>query len=396
MRSAAARPGERGPSGARPLRRSSRTLLCAESSCGWRRTISPTAGPSSSTRSPTAPSATRSYERGAARDPRARLPLLGGRSADRFGLWRAGWSATRISRSSSRGGARARPACANVRRRADAAWHARGRCDGGCPTLGFDRPSLAPRSRWTRAVSCGSRSRAAGLRLSESLRRPGWAWTWHVAYPLATAKGFRGSRLVAFGINTSLAYAARTTSAHSPRGSAEDEGHTRQRSSAAAGRSSRSTREERDAFLDAVRRTPAQLRALLAELDGAVDVMGGRRRASARTRARTSTEGARRLAWPCLRAREVIVHELGHVVSTLRSTSAVGGHFDRPSSARAGPTRDSSRLGAVRRPGRALGARQVVERSALVVRRRAREPARDARRRTGRSPPRLAASLDVL
>ena len=27
-----------------------------------------------------------------------------------------------------------------------------------------------------------------------------------VAYPLAAAKGFRGSRLVAFGLNTSLAY----------------------------------------------------------------------------------------------------------------------------------------------------------------------------------------------
>ena len=30
-----------------------------------------------------------------------------------------------------------------------------------------------------------------------------------VAYPLAAAKGFRGSRLVAFGLNTSLAYDTR-------------------------------------------------------------------------------------------------------------------------------------------------------------------------------------------
>ena len=48
-----------------------------------------------------------------------------------------------------------------------------------------------------------------------------------VAYPLAVAKGFRGSRLVAFGLNTSLAYGRRV-----PRGltaarrTSRDEGYS--------------------------------------------------------------------------------------------------------------------------------------------------------------------------
>ena len=75
--------------------------------------------------------------------------------------------------------------------------------------------------------------------------------------------------------------------------------------------------EERDAFLDAVRRTPAQLRALLAELDGAVDVVGGSE-ACLSADACEDVDGERASVGMAVSAsREVIVHELGHVVFDL-------------------------------------------------------------------------------
>ena len=100
-----------------------------------------------------------------------------------------------------------------------------------------------------------------------------------VAYPLAVATGFRGARLVAFGLNTSLAY---------------DRGYHVGGSRFGVRLKTRSTpagflrrswtfhsvnQAEREFFLDTVRRTPAQLRSLLAQLDGAVDVVRGSRHA---------------------------------------------------------------------------------------------------------------------
>ena len=74
---------------------------------------------------------------------------------------------------------------------------------------------------------------------------------------------------------------------------------------------------EREAFLDAVRRTPAQLRALLAELDGAVDVVGGSG-ACLSVDACEDVDGERASVGMAVSAtREVIVHELGHVVFDL-------------------------------------------------------------------------------
>ena len=96
-----------------------------------------------------------------------------------------------------------------------------------------------------------------------------------VAYPLAAAQGFRGSRLVAFGLNTSLAYDRRYHVGATRLGIRLQ---TRPAPTAFVRRSwtfHSVEAAEREVFLDAVRRAPARLRALLAQLDGAVDVVGG-------------------------------------------------------------------------------------------------------------------------
>ena len=138
-----------------------------------------------------------------------------------------------------------------------------------------------------------------------------------VAYPLAAARGFRGSRLVAFGLNTSLAYdkayhvgtyglGVRLRTKSMPTEFLRRSWTFHSVSSA-----------ERAAFLDAVRRTPAQLRALLAELDGAVDVVGGSE-ACLSVDACEEVHGDRATIGMAVSAsREVIVHELGHAVFDL-------------------------------------------------------------------------------
>ena len=75
-----------------------------------------------------------------------------------------------------------------------------------------------------------------------------------VAYPLAVATGFRGARLVAFGLNTSLAYDRGYHVGGSRFGVALKTRST-PGSYGAAGRSSVS-QAEREFFLDTVRRTP--------------------------------------------------------------------------------------------------------------------------------------------
>ena len=119
-------------------------------------------------------------------------------------------------------------------------------------------------------------------------------------------------------------------------------------------------RAERDAFLDAVRRAPAQLRALLAELDGAVDVVGGSE-ACLSVDACEEVHGDRATVGMAVSAsREVIVHELGHVVFDLAldergpTCISIGLH---PHGLGEGAL--TSPFRAVRRPARALGARRA-------------------------------------
>ncbi len=138
-----------------------------------------------------------------------------------------------------------------------------------------------------------------------------------VAYPLAVARGFRGSRLVAFGLNTALAYGRAYRVGTSRLGVKLK---TRSTPAAFLRRSwafHSVARAEREAFLDAVRRTPAQLRVLLAELDGAVDVVGSSE-ACLSADACEQLHGERATVGIATSvSREVIVHELGHVVFDL-------------------------------------------------------------------------------
>jgi hypothetical protein len=138
-----------------------------------------------------------------------------------------------------------------------------------------------------------------------------------VAYPLAVARGLGGSRLVAFGLNTSLAY---SRAYHV--GDARLGVRLRTRSTPASFRRRSWTfhsvsQTEREAFLDAVRGTPAQLRTLFSQIDGAVDVVGGSE-ACLSADACEEAQGERATIGMAVSAsREVIVHELGHVVFDL-------------------------------------------------------------------------------
>jgi hypothetical protein len=138
-----------------------------------------------------------------------------------------------------------------------------------------------------------------------------------VAYPLAAARGFHGSRLVAFGLNTSLAYGREYHVGTSRLGVRLKTKST----PAAFMRRSWTFRDvapaEREVFLDAVRKAPAQLRTLLRELDGAVDVVGGSE-ACLSVDACEEVHGDRASVGIAVAAsREVILHELGHVVFDL-------------------------------------------------------------------------------
>jgi hypothetical protein len=138
-----------------------------------------------------------------------------------------------------------------------------------------------------------------------------------VAYPLAAFRGLGGSRLVAFGLTTSLAYArdyhvgARRLGIRLKTRPAPAEFLRRSWTFHSV------EPAERDVFLDAVRRAPAQLRALLAELDGAVDVVGGSG-ACLSVDACEEVEGDRvRVGIATTATRAVILHELGHAIFDL-------------------------------------------------------------------------------
>jgi hypothetical protein len=257
------------------------------------------------------------YERGVTVDPRGLYRSLGGRQSIRFGLWRAGWSATdNLSVFFPTAGLVLDPRARTL---------AVARTPLGMLVVGvtadadarFDRPV-----RWPSGAMDPRRQLWVEVVLPPGYGYPnlydvrdGLDVT--VAYPLSAVKGFRGSRLVAFGLNTSLAYGrayhvgtydlgVRLKTMGIPSGFLRSSWTFHSVSAA-----------ERAAFLDAVRRAPAQLRALFAQLDAAVDVVGGSE-ACLSVDACEEVHGDRASIGMAVSAsREVIVHELGHVVFDL-------------------------------------------------------------------------------
>jgi hypothetical protein len=257
------------------------------------------------------------FEGGLARDPRVHYHSLGGRAMIRFALWRASWTATENLSVFF-------PAAALVldpRARTLAA----ARTPLGMLVLGVTGDS---KTRFEHPVRWPQGSLDPRHQLwVQVLLPPGQGFP-HlydmrggrevvVAYPLAVARGLGGSRLVAFGLNTSLAYAR---AYHVGTAALGLRLRTRSTPAEFVRRSwtFRSvSRSERDVFLDAVRRTPAQLRTLLDQLDGAVDVVGGSE-ACLSADACEQLHGERASVGMAVSAsREVIVHELGHVVFDL-------------------------------------------------------------------------------
>ena len=257
------------------------------------------------------------YERGAAVEPGALYRSLGGRRAIRFGLWRAGWSATEnlsvffpaaalVLDPRARTLAFAQTPLGMLVVGVTADVHAR-----------FDRPV-----RWPRGPMDPRRQLWVEVALPPGYGYPNLydvrdGLDVNVAYPVATVKGFRGSRLVAFGLNTSLAY---RRAYHVGPLRLGVRLKTRDIPSAFERRTwtfHSVPVEERDAFLDAVRRTPAQLRALLADLDGAVDVVGGAEACLSADACEDVDGGRASVGMAVSASREVIVHELGHVVFDL-------------------------------------------------------------------------------
>jgi hypothetical protein len=256
------------------------------------------------------------FEGGAARDPRVHYHSLGGRDLVRFALWRKGWTASQN--------------LSVFFRAAALVLDPRARTFAAAPTpLGmlvvgvtaesvarFDRPVRWPRGLidprhqlWTQVLLPPGQGypKLYDVRGGRDVT---------VAYPLAETRGLGGSRLVAFGLNTSLAY--------------KREYHLgtakllRLRTKALPARFLRRSwtfqsveAAEREVFLDAVRGAPVQLRKLLAELDAAVDVVGGSE-ACLSVDACEEVEGDRaKVGIAASATRAVILHELGHVVFDL-------------------------------------------------------------------------------
>ena len=218
----------------------------------------------------------RFFEGGGSVDPRELYQSLGGRAAIRFALWREGWSADPEPLGLLPGRrARARSASANVR---GCAHPANGMLVVGVTgdaTARFDRAV-----RWPR----GSLDPHQQLWVQVVLP-PGYGYPnlydvregreVTVAYPLAVATGFRGP---ASSPSASIRH-LRIDRAYHVGGSRFGVRLKTRSTPAAFLRRSWTFHSvepaEREVFLDAVRRAPAQLRALLAQLDGAVDVVGG-------------------------------------------------------------------------------------------------------------------------
>ena len=257
------------------------------------------------------------FDKGFAHDPRVHYHSLGGRALIRFALWRDGWSATQNLSIFF-------PAAALVldprARTFSVARTPRGMLVVGVTgdtSARFDHPvrwplgQLDPRQQlWVQVVL----PPGSGYPHLYDVR-DGSDVT--VAYPLAIARGLGGSRLVAFGLNTSLAY---SRAYHV--GDARLGLRLRTRSTPASFRRRSWTfhsvsQTEREAFFDAVRGTPAQLRALFSQIDGAVDVVGGSDACLSADACEEVQEERASIGMAVSASREVIVHELGHVVFDL-------------------------------------------------------------------------------
>ncbi len=228
-------------------------------------------------RSRIAPSATSTSKAEPRRDPRVHYHSLGGRS-------RSG------SRSGARAGAaeqnlsvffpaaalvldpRARTFAVRARRLA-CSWSRNGGPDGAFRrAVRWPLGALDPQRQLWAAVAL-----PAGSRLPEPSRHARRQRGGNGASAGDGERDLGGSRLVAFGLNTSACVRPLSTTweqrqlgirlktTRGPVGVRCVE----------AGRSIAVEPAEREVFLDAVRRAPAQVRTLLAELDGAVDVVGG-------------------------------------------------------------------------------------------------------------------------
>jgi hypothetical protein len=137
------------------------------------------------------------------------------------------------------------------------------------------------------------------------------------AYPLAVARGLARSRLVAFGLNTTLAYhrayrVGGSTNALWLRTRSIPPDFLRRswtfRSLGPA---------DRAAFLSVVRRTPLLLRKLLVELDGAVEVIGRRRGCWIADACEKMVGDRVSIGFTRVTDPFVVLHELGHVVFDL-------------------------------------------------------------------------------
>ena len=257
------------------------------------------------------------FEGARARDPRVHYHALGGRSLIRFGLWRSGWTAAQNLSVFYRTAA----LVLDPRARAFASV----RTPLGMLVVGVTADTS---TRFTRPVRWPlGRVDPRHQLWVQVLLPPGQGFP-HlydvrngrdvtVAYPLAEARGLGGSRLVTFGLNTSLAY---NRAYHVGAKRLGIVLKTRGMPLAFLRRSwtFRSVSQaERDVFVDAVRRTPAQLRTLLGQLDAAVDVVGGSE-ACLSTDACEALNGERASVGMAVSAsREVIVHEVGHAIFDL-------------------------------------------------------------------------------
>ena len=259
----------------------------------------------------------RFFEGGGSVDPRELYRSLGGRAAIHFALWREGWSATENLSVFF-------PAAALVLDPRARTLSVSRTPNGmlvvgvtGDTTARFDRAV-----RWPRGPLDPRRQLWVQVVLPPGYGYPnlydvreGKDVT--VAYPLAVATGFRGARLVAFGLNTSLAYERAYHVGTSRLGLRFK---TRSTPTSFLRRSwtfHSVNQAERAFFLDSVRRTPAQLRALFADLDGAVDVVRGSEACLSADACEEQHGERASVGLVASATREVIVHELGHVVFDL-------------------------------------------------------------------------------
>ena len=184
----------------------------------------------------------RFFEGGGSVDPRELYQSLGGRAAIRFALWRDGWSATQNLSVFF-------PAAALVLDPRARTFSA-ARTPNGMLVVGVTGDATA---RFDRAVRWPRGSLDPRQQLwVQVVLPPGYGYPnlydvrdgreVTVAYPLAVATGFRGARLVAFGLNTSLAYDRGYHVGGSRFGVRLKTRSTPRDSYGAAGRSTRSTR----------------------------------------------------------------------------------------------------------------------------------------------------------